>query len=140
LCPRNAALIKRQSSKFQTETLPIVTAGQTTIPADLEEQFITLGDIGLPDPDAVDAFRVEGTSQWPRFQEGEFVLVERVSRSPEQCLNRYVMVQLMDGRRMLKTLRKGTVAGRYMLESHNAPPETNVDILGCWLYVGTLAR
>jgi phage repressor protein C with HTH and peptisase S24 domain len=116
----------------------IVTAGLSSIPADQDESVAALGYLSLPNPTEVDAHRVEGESQWPRFQHGEYVLIGRRSTSPEKLIGELAMVQLEDGRRMLKTIQRGRIPGLYTLESHNAPPEHDARVLAAWPFRGLL--
>jgi phage repressor protein C with HTH and peptisase S24 domain len=88
----------------------------------------------------VHGFRVQGESMWPRFMDGELLLVDARPQSPQALLNAYALVQLVDGRRMVKMLRAGSRPGLYTLESHNAPPEKDVELLAAWAWRGTLPK
>lgn len=91
------------------------------------------------DPASVWALEVRGTSQWPRYVEGELVLVDREPCSPQQAHGRYAVAICEDGRHLLKRIyaeRDGAVA----LESHNAPPETGVAVRALHLVRGTMLR
>ena len=80
---------------------------------------------------------LEGDSQWPRYLPGERIIVEGQPRPPERLVNGYAVVQILgDGRRLLKMLRRGRSPGRYRLESHNAPPEDDVELLAAWRVKG----
>lgn len=116
----------------------VVTAGQATVPADGESAV--LGEVSWPVNDEVHGFRVQGESMWPRFMDGELLLVDARPQSPQALLNAYALVQLVDGRRMVKLLRAGSRPGLYTLESHNAAPEKDVEILAAWAWRGTLPR
>ena len=76
---------------------------------------------------------VEGDSQWPRYLQGERVIVQAQPVNPDQLLNQYAVVQVEDdGRRLLKMLRRGARIGTYRLESHNAPAEDNIRLTAGW--------
>ena len=98
------------------------------------------GEISLPEPGNIAALIVRGESQWPRFLEGEIVLYDPRPASVKSLIGQYAVVQDLNGRTMIKILRPGTRLGTWRLESHNAPPEDNVELLGAWRYLGTLAR
>lgn len=98
------------------------------------------GEFVMPEPGRVEALIVKGESQWPRFLDGEIVLFDPVPVLPETLIGRYAIVQTTDGRRLIKTLRRGRGANKWRLESHNAPPEDDVELLGAWRYLGTLDR
>ena len=94
--------------------------------------------IALPEAGRIAALKVRGESQWPRFLDGEYVLFDPEPVLPQTLVNRYAVVQTLDGRRLIKMLRRGRGDGRWRLESHNAPPEDDVQLLGAWRYLGTL--
>ncbi len=66
------------------------------------------------------AFEVEGDSMWPRYDSGDVVICWRQSEDAENVVGREAAVRTRDGRRYLKRVRRGAVAGTYDLESHNA--------------------
>ncbi len=114
----------------------VVTAGMGAVPAEAEAGL--LGDIAPPRGDEVQAFRVEGESMYPRFQHGELVLIEAAPCPFSRVMNRYALVQMEDGRRLLKIVRPSPRPGCITLESHNAPPEHDVRPLGLWAWRGLL--
>jgi phage repressor protein C with HTH and peptisase S24 domain len=128
----------KSASDSSIPIMGVVTAGQTVIPADGEASV--LGEMSWPGGDEVHGFRVQGESMYPRFLDGELLLVEAQPKDPRQLLNGYALVQLTDGRRMVKMLRAGSRPGLYTLESHNAPPEHDVDLLAAWRWRGTLPK
>jgi phage repressor protein C with HTH and peptisase S24 domain len=117
----------------------IATAGSAAIPSAEDEAHAALGFATLPDPDEVFAQRVEGDSMWPRFLHGETIICGRAAQRPDRLIGRYALVQLPDGRRMIKLLARGGRPGRYTLESHNAPAEHDIEVLAAWPYLMTLA-
>jgi len=95
-------------------------------------------EITIPQPGRIAALKVRGESQYPRFQEGEFVLYDPEPVFPQTLVNRYAVVQVVDGRRLVKRLRKGSREGLWTLESHNAPLEHDVDLVGAWRVLGIM--
>ncbi len=75
------------------------------------------------------AFEVEGDSMWPRYDSGDVVICWRQSEDAENVVGREAAVRTRDGRRYLKRVRRGAVAGTYDLESHNAAPIRGVEIV-----------
>ncbi len=126
----------RGASEALVPVIGVVAAGQASIPAEAEADL--LGHVAAPAGESVHAFRVQGESMWPRFLEGEFILVDARPVNPQRLIGRYAMVQLMDGARMLKIIRAGSRPGLWTLESHNAPPLTDVELLAAWGWRGTL--
>jgi phage repressor protein C with HTH and peptisase S24 domain len=128
-----------QSSAGAIPIMGIATAGSAAIPSAEDEAHAALGFATLPDPDEVFAQRVDGDSMWPRFLHGETIICGRAAQRPDRLIGRYALVQLPDGRRMIKMLARGGRPGRYTLESHNAPPEHDIEVLAAWPYLMTLA-
>lgn len=95
-------------------------------------------DISLPLGDEADALIVKGDSQWPRFMDGEIILVARKASLPEDLVNCYAMVQTLDGRVLIKIVRRSGRPDEWLLESHNAPPEIT-RLLLAREYLGTLS-
>ncbi len=75
------------------------------------------------------AFEVEGDSMWPRYNSGDVVICWRQSEDAENVVGREAAVRTRDGRRYLKRVRRGAVAGTYDLESHNAAPIRGIEIV-----------
>lgn len=94
----------------------------------------------VPSPDEVMAFIVKGDSQYPRFLDGEIVLVGRDPVEPQRMVGRLAMVQTPAGDRMLKIIKRGRREGRWTLSSHNAPDIENVEIMAAWPVRGILTR
>ena len=72
-------------------------------------------------PDAL-AFRVQGESMYPRYDDGDIVICGRDGIAVEELVNWEAAVRTSDGRRFLKRLRRGSRPGLFDLESHNAAP------------------
>ncbi len=74
-------------------------------------------------------YRVTGTSMFPRYDDGDIIVVSRQPQSPDDLL--YLpesMVTTIDGARYLKRIVPGNRKGIYDLESFNAPPMRNVKL------------
>ena len=85
-------------------------------------------DIALPlSPDTI-AFVVEGDSMWPRYNAGDVVVCSDAEHDPALITGREAAVRTADGKRFLKTIRRGASQNIYDLESHNAPPIRDVAI------------
>jgi Predicted transcriptional regulator len=74
------------------------------------------------------AFAVEGDSMWPRYNSGDFVICDESEHDPAAISGREAAIRTGDGRRFVKTIRRGARDGRFDLESHNAPPIRDVAI------------
>lgn len=95
--------------------------------------------IDLPELENVGALIVEGSSQWPRWQAGEVILYDRRPVLPDKMVDKYVVVQDLNGHRFVKILRRGKRPGTWRLDSHNAPPE-EMELLSVCPYLGALAN
>jgi phage repressor protein C with HTH and peptisase S24 domain len=71
---------------------------------------------------------VKGESMHPRYYDGEYLVYIRDGRSPEELVGRECVVELTDGRKMVKTVRRGSKRGLFRLESFNASPIEDVKI------------
>jgi transcriptional regulator with XRE-family HTH domain len=79
---------------------------------------------------AVQALQIRGNSMWPAYRDGDWVFIE--NRPTEFPLRRETdyLIDLADGRRLLKMVEPGQNEGRYNLVSYNAPIESDVEIVG----------
>ena len=85
-------------------------------------------DVALPlSPDTI-AFVVEGDSMWPRYNAGDVVVCSDAEHDPAMITGREAAVRTGDGKRYLKTIRRGKEQDTFDLESHNAPPIRDVEI------------
>ena len=85
-------------------------------------------DVALPlSPDTI-AFVVEGDSMWPRYNAGDVVVCSDAEHDPATITGREAAVRTGDGKRYLKTIRRGKEQDTFDLESHNAPPIRDVEI------------
>ena len=77
-------------------------------------------------PDTV-AAQIRGDSQLPVLQDG-WIIYWSISRPAMEMLNQLSVVQLSDGRIMVKTLRNGSKAGLFTLTSFNAADIVDVPV------------
>jgi hypothetical protein len=79
-------------------------------------------EVPFPIPESSIAFEVEGDSMWPRYDPGDIILCWREGADAEEVIGWEAAVRTADGKRYLKRIRRGAVAGTFDLESHNAAP------------------
>lgn len=131
----------RGPMKTSLSAIPVVGlvgagAGIYPVPEDATSQPID--EIDMPDPQFLGALEVRGDSQYPRYNDGEFVLYDTRVKPPGSLVGHFAVVDLADGRRLLKILRRMPEPGRFRLESHNAPPEDDAAIEAAYAVVGAL--
>lgn len=97
-----------------------------------------IDEVDMPRADRLAAVKVRGDSQYPRYLDGEVILIERDPIDAKAAVNSYAVVELQDGRQLLKIVRRGTKPGYYRIESHNAAPEDDVKIERAFLVRGSL--
>ena len=133
-------LTGRGTPKTTASAIPVmgkVGAGaRVELTDDAEENLPA--DIYLPGTHRLCALQVMGDSQWPRYQDGEFVLYDPDPILPATLIGQWAVVQTFDGRKLVKMLQPGNGENRWRLESHNAPPENNVELMGAWRILGLL--
>ena len=123
-----------------TTTIPItgyVGAGNAIVALDDDSSLID--EMTFPPKGTIAALRVRGDSQFPRWEDGEWILYDTQPVSPRDLLNKFAIVQTMDGERMIKKIRPSAQPDRFNLDSLNAPTIQNVQLLAAWRYIGSLA-
>ena len=95
--------------------------------------------VELPSSLEARALVVDGDSMRPRFYPGEILIYERAPRLPAELIDRYAVVELLDGRQKVKILRRGRTEGRWRLDSHNADPDEDVVLRAAYRFIGMLA-
>jgi transcriptional regulator with XRE-family HTH domain len=122
-----------QSSEAKSNVVAVmgrIGAGAEILPD--EEQVPVDGlyeiETPFPIPDDAIAFEVYGDSMWPRYDAGDIVVCWRQGVHVEEVIGWEAAVKTADGRRFLKRILKGSSAGTYDLESHNAQPIRGVKI------------
>src|ERR1039458_150096 len=101
-----------------------------------EQEYINCSWIEAPPgvfPGGVVALRVEGDSMMPFMPEGTIVYyAERFDDgAPEHCIASLCVVQLRDGKTLLKMVRKGHSHGRFDLQSYNMNTITDIELAWC---------
>jgi phage repressor protein C with HTH and peptisase S24 domain len=96
--------------------------------------------IGFAMTDELGALEVYGDSGRPRFLPGEFILFERSPLPPQELVGQCAIVQTKDGRMLVKTLRHGRKPELWRLDSFNADPEEDVELIAAYRYRGVLPR
>ena len=92
----------------------------------------------LPDTRNSWAFVVEGDSMRPAFYPGQIVVFSKSTEPEEQLLGQYCLVQIKgSGDRFVKILRRGRARDLWRLESHNADPIEDVELLGAYPWLST---
>jgi transcriptional regulator with XRE-family HTH domain len=84
-------------------------------------------------PAGVVALRVTGPSMKPYMPPGTIVYyAERFENgAPDHCLSSLCVVQLRDGRTLVKLVRKSHLHGRFDLQSYNMDTITDVELAWC---------
>jgi phage repressor protein C with HTH and peptisase S24 domain len=95
--------------------------------------------VSLPDHRRVMALVVRGESMWPRFLDGEHVIVDRDTVPADAAVDCYCVIETEpDGDALLKILHRGSRPGTWKLWSHNAPEVDNVAVRAVRLVRGVL--
>jgi hypothetical protein len=110
-----------------------VGAGAIVIPFERPTE-----EVHMPEAAELRVLRVRGDSQYPRYLDGELVMVETQKRDPRDVIGRYCLCITEDGRWLLKILRRGETPRTWRLESHNAPPEEDVRLDSVYAVRGTI--
>lgn len=115
---------------LRVATLPVkgyVGAGAEVILFEDHPDHSNFDDIEAP-PGITDgiALIVRGDSMYPKYEDGEVIVVSKREYPLDSLLHEICYVQLADGRAYLKILGRGSEKGFYTLRSHNAPDITDV--------------
>lgn len=115
--------------RAQTPVVGYIGAGAEVFPVDDHPQGEGLESVDPPSGLELDcvAARVRGDSMYPMLEDGWLVFwTKDADGVAEECLNKLCIVQIKDGPMLVKRLRRGSRAGRWNLESHNAPLRSDV--------------
>jgi transcriptional regulator with XRE-family HTH domain len=84
-------------------------------------------------PNGIVAVRVKGTSMLPFMPPGTVVYyAERFEGgAPDHCLSTLCVVQMRDGRTLLKMVRKAQVHGKFDLQSYNLETIPDAELAWC---------
>ena len=72
--------------------------------------------------------RVDGHNMHPVYKDGEILFYRRKEHTEEEFIGRDCIVELKDGRVMVRTVKASRNYGHYDLDSHNQPSVENVEI------------
>ena len=118
------------SQKFTVMVVGYVGAGAEVIPFDDHELGAGLEEVEVPfpiRPDTVAAI-VKGDSQLPIFEDGDLIGFGGEPADAMDLIGKRCIVKLMDGRTLIKTLKRGAVPGLFTLASANARDIEDVEI------------
>lgn len=112
-----AAGVKMASTAGMVPKVGYVGAGQEVVPFEADEsEYVDAPPDSPPDTVAVE---VRGASMLPAYEDGWLLYYSR-RLPPHEMLNKRAVVQLADGRMLVKTVRRGTTPGYWNLASLNA--------------------
>lgn len=122
--------------RFRAETGSVAVMGRIGAGAVIDpeiEQIPPEGLYSLSLPFAIPAdmlgFAVEGDSMYPKYEEGDVVIVYKDQRhATPGYIGQLVALRTEDGRRFLKRLFAGSKPDLYRLESFNASPIHDVSV------------
>lgn len=110
---------------FKVPLIGIVGAGQAVYPInDGANDMVEAPENAL---DSTVAVEVRGESMLPWLEDGWLIYYSR-HLPPEELVNRRAVVQLEDGRLLVKTIQHGSQSGLWSLSSTNAAPITDVAV------------
>jgi phage repressor protein C with HTH and peptisase S24 domain len=111
-----------------TNAVGYIGAGAQVFPIDDHAMGAGLEEVEIPPgvPDDAVLVIVRGDSMYPRYFENEMLFYVRRNDDPRAHVGRECVVQLSDGRMLVKILRRGADDGLFNLESWNAPLIENV--------------
>ena len=67
------------------------------------------------------AVRVKGDSMYPAYRDNDILYYSAHAPDEAGFLNKECVVALLDGRKFVKVVERGSASGTYNLASHNAP-------------------
>ncbi len=126
-------LIRGIATRPDAQSRPVigyVGAGEAVYPINGDDSALEHTDVPFGTPDHVVGLRIKGDSMRGQFEDADIILYNR--ETPfllQDCINRRCVVQLEDGRILVKKLKFGQMEGHFTLLSTNAPAIENVKIL-----------
>lgn len=121
------------------EVMGYVGAGAEVIPINDGDPLSTV-EVDFPVPRGSVAAIVRGDSMYPIFEDGDLVAYGGDHLPPERALGSTCVVQLADGRMLIKKIRRGTQPGLFTLTSSNAPDIEDVPLEWARAFVLRLSR
>jgi phage repressor protein C with HTH and peptisase S24 domain len=100
----------------------------TTIQEDRETGRITETATPPGVPGDWVAYRVEGDGNYPAYQDGDVLFVQRRPGPPADHINRECLVTMPDGDYFVRRILRGTRVGLFVLIGFNNPPMIDVEI------------
>lgn len=104
-----------------------VGAGAEVIPVGGNDALHEV-DMGYPIPPDLVGVIVRGDSMFPIFEDGDLVAYRGEPLTPDQAIGETCVVQLADGRILIKKVRRGSQPGLFTLTSANAPDIEDVPL------------
>lgn len=101
-----------------------VGAGEIVYPIEDGGHYVEAPPGATPETKAAG---IRGDSMLPAFEDG-WIIYWSKHLPPEEMINRRCVVQVSDGRRYVKTLRRGSTHGLWTLTSSNASDIEDVDL------------
>lgn len=74
------------------------------------------------------ALDVHGDSMWPAYKNGDRIFYVKICDFDTSYVGKDCVIELQDGRVLLKILRRGAMEGLFNLDSYNQPPMENIKI------------
>lgn len=144
--PSAITALLQGARRVQADEVPVIVAylelnkvpimGYVGAGATIEPEFEQVPPEGLDTvelpfliPGELLAFRVRGDSMYPRYDDGDTIVVWREQRRPlASFYGQEAAVRTRDGHRFLKTIQRGKSRGAVTLVSFNAKPIDNVKL------------
>jgi len=117
-----------------------IGAGAQVIPIDDGGEPIYEVEVDFPLPHGAIGAIVRGDSQYPIFEDGDLVAYGGDLLTPEQAIGETCIVQLADGRMLIKKVRRGSQPGLYTLTSTNAPDIEDVAVESARAFIMRISR
>ncbi len=117
--------------KFQVGRVPLVgyigAGGEVILFSDSQMQDL----IEAPQEaveEGAEALIVRGDSMWPVYKNNEVLYYVKQCDYDPSFLGRDCIVELVNGQRLVKILKRGTLPGTFTLDSYNQPPMEDIKI------------
>ena len=115
------------SEQTELHVLGYVGAGAEVIPIDDGDPLYSV-QVSANLPEGSVGAIIRGDSMFPVFEDGDLVAYAASTTSPDSAIGETCIVQLSDGRMLIKTIRRGSQPGLFTLTSYNAPDITDVPV------------